>query len=126
MHLQQFFHTVQNPLIRVLAREKANSHNTHPDVIAHTDTTNEGNKCNFLSKKEVDVVAMHQKIQRNMGGLEAIQYFDTNKDKRLTWLAPLFNDAKWGASEGKAATREDLSHCQKELLLMNCEMKSDV
>ncbi len=32
---------------------------THPNVIAHTDATNEGNKCNFVSEKEVDVVAMH-------------------------------------------------------------------
>ncbi len=54
-----------------------------------------------------------------MGRLEAI------KDKRLTWSTPLFNDPKWGASEGKAATPEDSSHHQKELL-MNCEMKSDV
>jgi hypothetical protein len=63
-------------------------------VIAQTDTTNEGNKRNFVSEKEDDVVAMHQKRQRNMGRLEAILYFDTNKDKRLTWSAPLFNDAK--------------------------------
>jgi hypothetical protein len=60
-----------------------------------------------------------------MGRFEVITYFDTNKDKRLTWLVPLFNDAKWGASEGKAITPEDSSHRQKELL-MNCEMKSDV
>jgi hypothetical protein len=79
----------------------------------------------ILYLKKVDVVAMCQKRQRNMGRLEAIQYFDTNKDKRFTWLAPLFNDAKWGASEGKAATPEDLSHYQKELL-MNSKMKSDV
>ncbi len=57
---------------------------THPHVIAHTDSTNEGNKHNFVFEKEVDVVAMRQKRQRNMGQLEAIQYFDTNKDKRLT------------------------------------------
>jgi hypothetical protein len=94
-------------------------------VIAHTDATNEGNKHNFVSEKEVDVVAMRQKRQRNMGQLEAIQYFDTNKDKRFTWSAPLFNNTKWGASEGKALTPEDLSHCQKELS-MNCEMKCDV
>ncbi len=94
-------------------------------MIAHADATNEGNKRNFVSEKEVDVVSMRQKRQRNMGWLEAIQYFDTNKDKRLTWLAPLFNDTKWGVSEGKAVTPEDSSHCQKELS-MNCEMKSDV
>jgi hypothetical protein len=91
-------------------------------VIAHTDATNEGNKRNFVSEKEVDVVATHRKRQRNMGWLEAIQYFDTNKDKRLTWSATLFNDAKSGTSEGKAATPEDSSHCKKELS-MNCEMK---
>jgi hypothetical protein len=112
----------KKPVIHALAREKANSRNTHPNVIAHTNTMNEGNKCNFVSEKEVDVVAMCQKRQHNMGRLEAIQYFDTNKDERLTWLAPLFYDAKWGASEGKAATPEDSSHCQKELS-MNCEMK---
>jgi hypothetical protein len=94
-------------------------------VIAHTDATDEGNKHNFVSEKEVDVVAMRQKRQCNMGRLEVIQYFDTIKDKRLTWLAPLFNNAKWGASESKAVTPEDLSHRQKELS-MNCEMKSDV
>jgi hypothetical protein len=92
-------------------------------VIAQTDAMNEGNKRNFVSEKEVDFVAMHQKRQCNMGRLEAIQYFDTNKDKRLTWSVPLFNNAKWGASEGKAATPEDLSHCQKELSMNNCEMK---
>ncbi len=107
MRLRQRFRMVQNPLVRALVREKANSCNTHPDVIAHTDATNEGNKRNFVSEKEIDVVAMRRKRQRNMGGLEAIQYFDTNKDKRLTWSAPLFNYAKWGASKGKAATPED-------------------
>jgi hypothetical protein len=93
-------------------------------VIAHTDARNEGNKHNFVSEKEVDVVAMHRKRQRNMGQFEAIQYFDTNKDKRLTWSAPLFNNVEWGASKGKAAIPKDSSHRQKELL-MNCEMKSD-
>jgi hypothetical protein len=73
----------------------------------------------FVSEKGVDVVAMRQKRECNMGRLEAIQYSDTNKDKRLTWSAPLFNNAKWGASEGKAATLEDSSHRQKELS-MNC------
>jgi hypothetical protein len=94
-------------------------------VIAHTNATNEGNQHNSVSEKEVDVVAMRRKRQRNMGWLEAIQYFDTNKDKRLTWLAPLFNDAKWGVSKGKAVTPEDSSHRQQDLS-MNCEMKPDV
>jgi hypothetical protein len=32
---------VQNPVVRSLAREKANSHNMHLDVIAQTDKINE-------------------------------------------------------------------------------------
>jgi hypothetical protein len=103
MHLRQRFRTVQNPLVRALAQEKVNSRSTHPNVIAQTDATNEGNKRNFVSEKKVEVVAICRKRQRDMGRLEAIQYLDTNKDKRLTWSAPLFNDAKWEAGEGKAA-----------------------
>jgi hypothetical protein len=107
---------VQNPLVRALAREKANSRSTHPDVIAHTDATNEGNKRNFVSEKKVDVVGMRRKRQHDMGRYEALQYFDTNKDKRLTWLAPLFNDSKWDAGEGKANSTDDVFHRQRELL----------
>jgi hypothetical protein len=44
MHLQQHFCTVQNPVICMLAREHYNSRSTHPDVIAHTDAMNAGNK----------------------------------------------------------------------------------
>ncbi len=36
--------TVQNPIVRSLAREKANLCNMHPDVIAQTDKINEGNR----------------------------------------------------------------------------------
>ena len=34
------YRTVQNPVMRSLAREKANSRNMHPDVIAQTDKIN--------------------------------------------------------------------------------------
>ena len=40
------FRTVQNPLIRSIAREKAHSRAMHPDVIAKTMKINEGNKRN--------------------------------------------------------------------------------
>ena len=32
------FCTVQNPLVCAMAREKASSCNTHPDVLAHADS----------------------------------------------------------------------------------------
>jgi hypothetical protein len=38
------YHTVQNPAVRSLAREKANSRNMHPYVMAQTDKINEGSK----------------------------------------------------------------------------------
>jgi hypothetical protein len=44
MHQRRHFHTVQNPLICAVAREKAGSRNTHPDVFAQVEATNKGNK----------------------------------------------------------------------------------
>jgi hypothetical protein len=35
------FHTVQNPIARAHAREKAHSRNMHPDVISQTNKINE-------------------------------------------------------------------------------------
>jgi hypothetical protein len=37
-----------------------------------------------------------------MGRFEAMQYFDRNKYKKLTWLAPLFSDDKGPMGGGKA------------------------
>jgi len=51
MRLRQRFCTVQNPVIRALAREKANSRSSHPDVIAHTNATNAENRCSFSGVK---------------------------------------------------------------------------
>ncbi len=48
---------------------------------------------------------------------EAMQYFDGNKDKKLTWLALLFgNDKDKGLTGGgKADSTDNACHCQKEL-----------
>ena len=48
MRLRQRFRKVQNLVIRALAWEKANSHSSHPDVIAYTNVTNAGNKRSFF------------------------------------------------------------------------------
>jgi hypothetical protein len=47
MHLQQRFRTVKKPAISAVAREKATTRSSHPDVIAHTNATNAGNKHTF-------------------------------------------------------------------------------
>jgi hypothetical protein len=88
---------VQNPVVCSLAREKANLHNMHPYVIAQTDKINKGNKHN-LAKQKADLVVMLQKRQRHGGQFEAMQYFKQDNNMRLTWLGPLFNDAKEGVS----------------------------
>ncbi len=65
MRLRQRFRTVQNPAIRAVAWEKASSCLSHPDVIAHTDATNAGNKHSFSVAK----------IGNSMGRYEAMIYF---------------------------------------------------
>ncbi len=50
------FQTVQNPLIRAMARERATSQKTHPEVLAQMDATNEGNK-RKMSENKVDVLS---------------------------------------------------------------------
>jgi hypothetical protein len=44
-----------------------------------------------------------------------MQYFDGNKDKKLTWLALLFSNDKGLTGGGKADSMDDACHRQKEL-----------
>jgi len=76
MRMRQQFRTVQNPLVRALAREKADSCNAHPDVIANLEATNKRNKCKYVSEKKVDVIGTRRKRQRDMGRFKAMQYFE--------------------------------------------------
>ena len=61
MRLQPHFCTVQNPVICTLAREKVNSRLSNPDVIAHTNATNAGNKHSFSVVKVDDAISTRQK-----------------------------------------------------------------
>ncbi len=77
---------------------------SHPNVIAHTNATNAGNKHSF-SVAQVDNMNMTcQKKQHDMGRYEAMIYFKKEvKMNKLTWLVLIFDDVKggWG---GKSAT----------------------
>ena len=64
----------------------------HPDVIAQTDKINEGSKRN-LTEQKADLVGVLRKRQRDFGRFEAMKYFKQDDNKRLTWSAPIFNDA---------------------------------
>ncbi len=57
------FRTVQNPLIRVMVRERATSRKTHPEVLAQMDATNKGNK-RKMSENKVNVLSTKQKWRR--------------------------------------------------------------
>ena len=99
MRLRQRFCTVQNPVIRALAREKANSHSSHPDVIAHTNATNAGNKRSFSVVKVDDAISTRRKRQRDMGRYEAMKYFDKEVNKKLTWPVIFVNVKAGGEGE---------------------------
>ena len=103
MLLRQRFRTVQNPVIRALAREKANSRSSHPDVIAHTNATNAGNKRSFSVVKVDDAISKSRKRQRDMGRYEAMKYFDKEVNKKLTWSV-IFDDVK-AEGEGEECDR---------------------
>jgi hypothetical protein len=45
-----------------------------------------------------------------------MQYFDGNKDKKLTWLALLFGDDKGLTGGREANSTDNVCHRQKELL----------
>ncbi len=93
MQQRRHFCTIQNPLIPTLAREKAGSCNTHPDVLAQVEATDEGNKRKISEKKEVDILSIKQKWKRNEGRFKAIKYFDDVRGEKLTWaMAPRVGD----------------------------------
>jgi uncharacterized sporulation protein YeaH/YhbH (DUF444 family) len=95
MQQRRRFRTVQNPLVRAMAREKASSRNTHPDVLAQIEATDEGNKRKLSEKNEVDILSIKQKMQREEGRIKALEYFEEfSKKEKLTWVEFTFDDVK--------------------------------
>jgi hypothetical protein len=100
MQQHQRFRTVQNPLVRAMAREKASSRNTHPDVLAQVEATDEGNKRKLSENNEVDILSIKQKMQRKEGRIKALEYFEEFlKEEKLTWVEIIFNDVKGGGEK---------------------------
>jgi hypothetical protein len=75
-----------------VARENAGSRNTHPDVLAQVEATDEGNKRKISEKKEVDVLSIKQKWQLDKGRFKAINFFDDVREEKLTWAEIIFDD----------------------------------
>jgi len=91
--MRRRFRTVQDPLVHVLAREKAASCNMHPDVLAQVESTDVGNKRN-LSEKKANRISIKQQKQRDEGRFQALEYFGHAKEEMHTWAVVLFNDGK--------------------------------
>ncbi len=52
-------------------------------------------------RKEVDILSINQKWQRDKGRFKAIKYFDNVKEEKLTLAEIIFNDVKRGGMKGK-------------------------
>jgi hypothetical protein len=114
MQQRRRFCTVQDPLVRALAREKATSRNTHPDVLAQVDATDTGNK-QKLSEKKTDIISTRQKLQRDVGRFQAIKYLIDTKEQTLPCAEVLFYDGKVDFDSQNADRTEKSSHLVKEL-----------
>ena len=69
------------------------------------------------SEQKAGLVGMLRKRQRDVGRFEAMKYF--KQDTRLTWSAPIFNDAKEGASNADGI--EHSCHLEKNFRARSCD-----
>ena len=71
------------------------SRNTHPDILAQVEATDEDNKRKLLKKNEVDILSIKQKMQHEEGRIKALEYFEVfSKEEKLTWVENIFDDVK--------------------------------
>ena len=69
MHLQQQFHTIQNPIGHAHACERVSLHSSYSDVITHTNATNAGNKHSFSITKVMTQLQWIMKSSATWGDL---------------------------------------------------------
>jgi hypothetical protein len=101
MQQRRRFCTVQDPLVRALAREKTTSCNTHPDVLAQVDATDTGNK-RKLSEKKADVISTRRKLHRDVGRFQqAIKYFIDTIEETPPWAMGGGIILRWGGEFGQ-------------------------
>ncbi len=114
IHVRRRFRTVQDPLIRAHAQEKATSCNMHPNVLAQVEATDAGSK-RTLYEKKADPISTKRKWQRDEGRFQVLKHVDHSKVERLTWAAILFHDGKVDSYGKKGdASAEYLCHLHEE------------
>ncbi len=110
--MRRRFRTVQDPLVRAHAREKATSRNMQPNVLAQVEAMDAGNKQKF-SEKKADLLSSRQKWQRDEGRFQELEYFEHGEEERLTWAAVLFYDGKVNSYGGKGDAAQYLCHLRE-------------
>ena len=78
MQQRRQFRTVQDPLVHALAREKATSCNTHPDVLAQVDATDTGNK-QKCQRKRLMLYRRDENCSKMWGGFRQLNIALTPK-----------------------------------------------
>ena len=70
-------------------------------------TPHSWNKRNLVTTK-VDTISTRRKRQRDVGRQEAMEYFDKESNKELTWSALIFDDEKVGREHKNETSVGDL------------------
>ncbi len=65
-------------------------------MLAHGEATDEGSKRKLSEKKEVDILSIKQKWQRDKGRFKAIKYFYDVREEKLTLAEIIFDDVVGG------------------------------
>jgi hypothetical protein len=53
-------------------------------------------------KKDVDILSVKRKWQRDEGRFKAIKYFDNVKEEKLTWADIIFDEVQGGEENGSS------------------------
>ncbi len=61
-------------------------------MLAQVEARDEGNKRKISEKKEVDILSIKRKWQRDEERFKAIKYFDDVREEKLTWAEIIFDD----------------------------------
>ncbi len=61
-------------------------------MLAQVEATDEGSKRKLSEEKEVGILLIRQKWQRNEGQFKAIKYYYNVREEKLTWVEIIFDD----------------------------------
>ncbi len=92
MQQRRQFWTVQDPLVRTLAREKFWQHPSWCACSSGCD--GHGEQAKIVREKGGCLISTRLKLQQDVGRFQAIKYFIDTKEETLPWVEVLFNDGE--------------------------------